>query len=188
MTYANPRCRAVGALCHAERMEDDLRSNSSALNSANKSTGPTSPEGKARSARNSEKHGMYTSAVLLHHESAEEFAAVIHDYYLQFVPATHPETDLVGQMIAATWRLRRLAALEAAALDHAMDVQRVKLDATYQDLCPETSAHFAFDQLANEGAAMATNARFQAAQLRQYDCALRSLLILRGGHVKNNKK
>jgi hypothetical protein len=48
-------------------MEDDPRSTS---------TGPTSPEGKARLARNAEKHGMYTNAVLLHYESAEDFAAL----------------------------------------------------------------------------------------------------------------
>ena len=91
-------------------------------------------------------------------------------------------------MIAATWRLRRLAALESAALDHMIDAQRAKLDATYEVLIPETRAYFAFEKLVNQGAALAANARFQSAQLRQYDRALRSLLILRGSHLKNNKK
>ena len=147
------------------------------------SAGPTSPEGKARSARNAEKHGMYTNAVLLHHESAAEFDALRDDYYLQFTPASRAETDLVDRMIAATWRLRRLAALESAAIDHTIDAQRADVDATYDDLDPETRAHLAFEQLTAEGVTLAAYARFQSTQLRQYDRALRSLLILR-----NNKK
>jgi hypothetical protein len=75
-------------------MEDDPRSTS---------TGPTSPEGKARLARNAEKHGMYTNAVLLHYESAEDFAALCEDYYRQFSPNNCAESDLVDRMIAATW-------------------------------------------------------------------------------------
>jgi hypothetical protein len=160
-------------------VENETTFSSNAAQNGPKSTGPTSPEGKARSARNAEKHGMYGNAVLLHHESAEEFAALRDDYYRQFAPGTRAESDLVDRMIAATWRLRRLAALESAALDHEMDAQRAELDATYSNLDPETRAHFAFDQLTVAGPTLAAYARFQSAQLRQYDRALRNLLILR---------
>ena len=169
-------------------MEDDLRSDSSALNGAGQSTGPTSLEGKARSARNAERHCMYSSAVLLHQESAEEFAALRDDYYRQFLPVTRAESDLVDRMIAATWRLRRLIALESAAMDHKMDAQRIDLDATYSDLNPETRAHFAFEELVREGVTLATYARFQSAQLRQYDRALRSLFLLREASPPKNIK
>ncbi len=169
-------------------MENETTSppSQAAINGA-KSQGPTSPEGKARSSRNAEKHGMYGNAVLLHHESAEEFASLRDDYYSQFAPATRAESDLVDRMIAATWRLRRLAALESAALDHAIEAQRAELDATYQGLDPETRAHFAFDQLAGEGVTLHTYARFQSAQLRQYDRALRNLLLLRETASKKTK-
>ena len=62
-------------------MEDNPRS---------PSTGPSSPEGKAGSACNSEKHGMYAHGVLLHHESVADFAALWDDYYRQFSPTTAP--------------------------------------------------------------------------------------------------
>jgi hypothetical protein len=153
-------------------MEDQLNSTSS--------TGPTSPEGKARSARNAETHGMYTNAVLLHYESAEDFAALRDDYYRQFSPTGRAESDLVDRMVAATWRLRRLTALESAAMDHAIDAQRASLDATYQNLDPETRAHFAFDRLASENATLHAYSRFQSAQIRLYDRALRGLQSLRG--------
>jgi len=143
------------------------------------STGPTSPEGKARSARNAEKHGMYTNAVLLHHESAEDFAALRDEYYTQFAPTTRAESDLVDRLIAATWRLRRLTALESAAMDHTIDAQRAGVDATYKNIDPETRAHFAFEQLTSESPTLHAYARFQAAQLRLYDRTLRSLHLLR---------
>jgi hypothetical protein len=57
----------------------NLRSRTSAINGA-RSKGPTSLEGKARSARNAEKHGMYSGAVVLHHESKEEFARLRDSY------------------------------------------------------------------------------------------------------------
>ncbi len=124
---------------------EDLRSRTSAANGA-QSNGPTSPEGKARSARNAENHGMYSSAVLLHHESKEAFALLQERYYQRFLPSNQPEVDLVDQMIAATWRLRRISAVESAAVDHAIDAQRVDLDAIYKALEPETRTHFAFGE------------------------------------------
>jgi hypothetical protein len=159
------------------RMENDQRSLTSAINGA-KSNGPTSPEGKARSARNAEKHGIYSSAVLLHHESKEEFNLLQERYYQRFHPATQPEADLVDQMIAATWRLRRITAVESAAIDHAMESQRATLDATYKVLDPETRTHLAFEKLHLDSGAMAAYQRFQAAQIRQYDRAFRNLRTL----------
>ena len=123
---------------------------------------------------------MYSNAVLLHFESAEAFEELRQRYYLKFTPASQPETDLVDQMIASTWRYRRLAALESAAVDHAMDAQRATLDATYLDLDCETRAHFAFDKLSVDSSTFATYSRFQSAQIRQYDRAFRNLRLLQG--------
>ena len=163
---------------------EDLRSQTSPVNGA-KSAGPTSPEGKRRSSRNAEKHGLYSNAVLLQNESAEDFTALSESYYRRFLPANRPESDLVDQMIAATWRLRRLAAIEAAALDHAMDAGHLDLDATYEDLPSETRTHFAYDKLATGSGVMASYARGQSAQVRIYDRALRNLRFLRDEKPEN---
>ena len=162
---------------------EDRRSLTSAINGA-KSHGPTSPEGKAKAARNAEKHGMYSSAVVLHHESADEFALLQESYYLRFLPTTQPESDLVDQLISATWRLRRITAVESAAIDHAMDSQRAALDATYDELTPQTRTHFAFEKLHLASGAMAAYQRFQAAQIRQYDRALKNLRALQSERKK----
>ena len=155
----------------------DQRSLTSATNGA-QSIGPTSPEGKARSGRNAEKHGMYSSAIVLQNESHEDFAILRDSYYQRFRPADQPETDLVDQMVAATWRQRRLGAIESAAYDHAMDAQRAGLDATYPDLDSATRNFFALKKLDADSAALNSCQRFQAAQIRQYDRAFRNLRFL----------
>ena len=165
---------------------EDLRSLTSAANGA-KSQGPTSPEGKAISSRNGEKHGMYSNAVVLHHESEEEFAALRDRYYQRFLPTCEPESDLVDQMIAATWRLRRISAVETAAIDHAMDAQRAEMDTTYKALDPETRTHFAFQKLKKESDAVTGYQRFQAAQIRQYDRAYRNLRLLQTNKISNSE-
>ena len=156
---------------------EDLRSITSAINGA-KSQGPTSPEGKARSARNAEKHGIYSNAIVLSHESGQDFATLRDRYYERFLPANQPESDLVDQMITATWRLRRIAAVESAAIDHAIDAQRAELDATYDELDSETRTHFAFEKLTLDSTVMPVYQRFQSAQIRMYDRAFRNLRLL----------
>ena len=162
---------------------EDQRLLTSAAHGAH-STGPTSPEGKARSARNAEKHGIYSSAVVLHHESADQFALLQESYYQRFLPANQPEADLVDQLIAATWRLRRITAVESAAIDHAVDAQRAGLDSTYKIVAPETRTHFAFEKLHLASGTISTYQRFQAAQIRQYDRALKNLRTLQNERKK----
>jgi hypothetical protein len=112
---------------------EDQRSHQSALNGSN-SHGPTSPEGKARSAH------LFT----LHQES----------YHRIFAPANQAESHLVDQLIAASWRLRRINSVETAAIDHTVDAQRVELGATYESLDPGTRTHFAFEQLHKQSGAL----------------------------------
>jgi hypothetical protein len=155
----------------------DGRSLTSALNGA-QSRGPVTPEGKARSSRNNQKHGMHSRAIVLHFESVEAYEALRQQYRADFSPATQSQADLVDEMVAARWRLRRLASMETAALDHAVDAQRAQIDATYTDLDAETRAHLAFDKANTSSPTLNTYTRFQAAQLRAYDRALRNLRLL----------
>lgn len=164
----------------------DLRSLTSAANGA-KSHGPVTEEGKARSSRNGEKHGMFANAVLLRHEPADAFEEFRLRYYREFSPATQSQADLVDQMIAAVWRLRRLNALESAALDHAVDALRAQVDSTYEGIDPETRAHLAFDKLTTASPTFTTYNRFQASLMRMYDRALRNLRFLQDGGARSKK-
>ena len=164
----------------------DRRSITSAANGA-KSKGPVTQEGKIRSSRNAEKHGAYSSAVVLNHESLEEYETLSQRYHREFAPDNQSQADLVEQMLASVWRIRRLGALESAAIDHAVDAQRSQLDAAYDNLDPETRAHFAYDRLTTSSPTLVVYNRFQASQDRIYDRALRNLRLLKEAASKSMK-
>ncbi len=79
-----------------------------------KSNGPITPEGKAISAQNSLKHGLTSSRVVLPHESQEAYDKLEASLINRFKPADDLESELVQEMAAARWRLRRIEAMEAA--------------------------------------------------------------------------
>ena len=87
------------------------------------STGPRSPEGKARSAANSTKLGLYAAqAVLLTEEDRTEFDALESAYSYELRPFTPVERTLFSQLVLAAWNIQRANRLEAAlAADEGVD-------------------------------------------------------------------
>jgi len=169
-----------------EQPVSDRRAITSPLNGA-QSQGPVTPEGKLRSSRNAQKHGMYSSSIVLVHESPEAYEALRQKYLAELTPTSQIQIDLVDQMVAAMWRLRRLAAMETAALDHAVDAHRAQVDATYIDLDAETRAHLAFDKINTSSPSLSSYNRFQSSQIRIYDRSLRNLRLLQEAEAKLKK-
>ena len=85
-----------------------------------KSNGPITAEGKAISSQNSLKHGLTSSRVVLPHESQEDYDKLEASLINRFKPADDLESDLVQEMAAARWRLRRIEAMEAALFKKAI--------------------------------------------------------------------
>lgn len=86
-----------------------------------KSNGPATPEGKARSAQNSTRHGLNSQTVVLASESQEEYNELLSDFLRRYQPAGPVETDLVHEIAATRWRLRRILRLETAAFDQVIE-------------------------------------------------------------------
>jgi hypothetical protein len=84
-----------------------------------KSTGPTTPEGKDRSRRNSLRHGLTAETVIAALEDAEDYqvfeAAVIADYDAE----SAVERELVLRLASVLWRLRRATGIETAIFETA---------------------------------------------------------------------
>src|SRR5450756_2273927 len=82
-----------------------------------KSTGPTTPEGKERSRRNSLRHGLTAETVIAALEDAEDYqafeASVIADYDAE----TAVERELVLRLASVLWRLRRATGIETAIFE-----------------------------------------------------------------------
>jgi len=99
------------------------RHEQSKINGA-KSQGPVTPEGKARSAVNNTKHGMYSSRVVLDNENPALYA-LLHSLYTDLLqPQDILETDLVENMVNARWKIRRLEASETANMNLTLSEKR----------------------------------------------------------------
>jgi hypothetical protein len=80
------------------------------------STGPQTEAGKQASSRNSTRHGLTGTQIVMPGEDAaayEELRQGLHDSY---IPANDPERILVDQIAANAWRLLRAQRVETAFL------------------------------------------------------------------------
>jgi hypothetical protein len=93
-----------------------------------KSQGPITTEGKTISAQNALKHGATSSRVVLKYESQAEFDQLNDSFINRFKPADVLEHELVHEMSAARWRMRRIEAMESALFDKAIEDQLASPD------------------------------------------------------------
>lgn len=81
------------------------------------STGPRSAAGKASSSQNALQHGLLSRKLLLPHESADEFNALMGQLQNELNPVGTLELAMVERIAIAYWRQRRLVAAESATLE-----------------------------------------------------------------------
>src|SRR5580700_251879 len=96
-------------------------------NNGARSRGPVTPEGKARSARNSTIHGALAKAVVLHGESRHRFHALVETFNGSLNPETDIDRLLIGKMAAAHWRQLRIWNLEKSG-EKGCDDHEMRLD------------------------------------------------------------
>jgi hypothetical protein len=97
-----------------------------AANRANsqKSTGPKTEAGKARSSQNRVSHGFFSTHLLLPGESQRELDALRDELVADVRPRGAVERLLVERLIAAHWKLRRLQQAEEQMMRHFADKQK----------------------------------------------------------------
>ncbi|MEO8126960.1 MAG: hypothetical protein ABJF23_27210 [Bryobacteraceae bacterium] len=84
---------------------------------AQKSTGPATAAGRARSAKNAISHGLTSGSALLESEDAEEYSRHVRSYIDNHGPQNQQQAFFVTQLAEAAWRLRRARRFENAILD-----------------------------------------------------------------------
>ena len=80
---------------------------------AQHSTGPRTPEGKRRTSLNALRHGLTGQIVVMPSEDLAAYQRHVQAFVDEYHPATATESQLVQSLAAASWRLNRIAALEA---------------------------------------------------------------------------
>jgi len=86
--------------------------------------------------------------------------------------------DLIDQMVAAQWRLRRIWRMQTAALDLKMDQQEAELAKKFQQIDQPTRLTVAFEALANENKTLDLLLRYETAHTRMHQRVMNSLLKL----------
>ena len=76
------------------------------------STGPITPEGKAKSSLNAVKTGLTGRTVLLPSDDVEAYQNHVAGFFKQFQPVGDQEHTLVQSLADTEWRLLRIPALE----------------------------------------------------------------------------
>ena len=102
-------------------MPTEAQINANRLN-AQKSTGPTSPEGKARSALNALKTGIDAWSHIIPGEDPAELEALTEQFLLHYQPADPVQLSLVDTLISTEWIQRRLRRIEAQLWNYRVDI------------------------------------------------------------------
>ena len=158
-------------------MPTERQSESARINGA-KSRGPKSAEGKKKSSRNSLQHGCTAGhTILLACEDRGDFEHMREDYITMYKPVTFEEQNLVAEMFATAWRLRRATTIETALIDLEVVTEEPKLKARFDTVDGGILLASAFRSLADESRSLALVLRYEARLRRihqqNYDMLLR---------------
>jgi len=137
---------------------------------ARKSTGPRTPEGKARSSQNARKHGFFTQTALLFYEAPEDFVALRDSYIDEYQPQSPTEMHCVMEMANAQFRLRRVRGMEADLIQILITRELPSRSLSNGEMQAQ-----AFRTLADTSNALQLLQRYEVMFRRQYERALRLL-------------
>mgnify|MGYP001828964736 CR=1 FL=1 len=84
---------------------------------AQRSTGPKTPSGKARSSMNAVKHGLTAKKIVIGDEDPHQFDLSREAIEERFKPRSVMERELTERLAGIAWRLRRIPAFEAEILE-----------------------------------------------------------------------
>ena len=85
---------------------------------AQKSTGPRSVEGKARSSQNALKSGIDAESLLIRGENRAALETLTEEYIERFHPTTPEQRHYVDTLIRDDWQIRRLAKVDSQIWEH----------------------------------------------------------------------
>ncbi len=131
-----------------------------------------------KSSRNAVTHGIFTSPIVLRNESNAEYLRLEREHLAQWSPVGPLESNLVDQLIAADWRLRRVWQTETARLDLQMDRDDAELAAELKDVDEQVRASVALEHLGDQGRFLDHIHRYEVRFTRQLERTSRYLTAL----------
>jgi hypothetical protein len=159
-------------------MSNLTQAESSRINGA-KSQGPKTPEGLGASSMNSVRHGITATTLVLHNEDPRQFIEMLNAYCEYLLPTNQIETDLVTDMVAARWRLRRVWRYETAILDIEMDSQAPDFEKRFEKYDEDMRGGAAFAALTDKSKGLSTALRYDIHLSRTFRRSLEELRRVR---------
>lgn len=99
---------------------------------ASLSTGPVTPEGKARASQNATTLGLFSASAFVRPDEQQIYEQFRADWSARLVPGCPVEEALVAELVQSAWRLRRCALLEATTPEvttaEALDRMQASID------------------------------------------------------------
>ena len=135
---------------------------------AQKSTGPRTPEGKAKSRRNGLQHGLTAKTCMLEDEDPEALVDLLNEIREKFNPQDTDEDFLIERMAKARFKYNRIMPIEAAIYNLRLSVDRTPKEIT-EALGVNGQHAWAYMRDANGGNALSKLARYETSLLREYD-------------------
>jgi hypothetical protein len=89
------------------------------------STGPRTTEGKEIASRNTTKHGLTSTKVVLSYERQEEYDDLCASMISEYEPAEGQESRTVQQIAQNYWRLQRCARIETQMFENRLGVLKM---------------------------------------------------------------
>ena len=149
--------------------------------------GTKSPEGIQKSAMNAVKHGLTGKAIVLSNESQPKFDELHLSYIQEFQPQTCAERDLIDDMVAARWRLKRIRILQTSAIDLQMDRMDAEIAKTFKTIDQATRTVVAVGKLVNDDKTLEVLHRYEVSYTRMYERALKTLRTLQAERAESGE-
>ncbi len=154
------------------------KSESARLNGA-KSHGAVTPQGRRNSSMNAASHGLTAKTLILQNENQAHFLEILNAYFEYLQPSNQIEVDLISDMVAARWRLRRVWRYETAMLDMEMDAQTPDFEKRFETYDEDMRGCQAFATLVDKSNGLSTTLRFDIHLSRTYRRALDEFRLMR---------
>jgi len=149
-----------------------------------KSRGPSSPDGKARSAQNALKHGAYAQPqLLLSIENSSKFQELQESLFHQFQPVGELEISLVEEMALCRWRMRRFWFVQDATMEIELARQKEEVEETFSSITEPARLALAVAELVDNSRSLDFLYRTESRLRRQFSRALKELL-----HLQDRRK
>ena len=154
---------------------------------AQKSTGPRTDAGKAKSATNSTIHGFSSlnqnplaPGCFLHTEDESQFRGLLNEYVVTYNPQHPDELDLLTEAVFAKWRQQRIWLAEAGQIEIAIAQGESELRKSLPRA--DAKAHLA-NGIAKSEAVLKLYLRYDAQLHRHYRNCLKDLRDLQAQRI-----